>query len=116
MGRAYLQGTYLWNFTVVVLNSLSENWAYFQIDCLYICQNVAALWIVSWEFSLISVDSSTRKQVYFKVPVHELLWSCVLRTISFFSFVTLQQQRYLELSYLPYLSDRKCLILFLENY
>ena len=74
-------------------------------------KKVAASGIVSCEFSVISEDSYTSKWLLASFFVMcqgpcDLLALC-----------TLQHKRYLELSYLSYLSCRKlrCLLLFLEN-
>ena len=65
--------------------------------------------------SFLVIFGNLRGQLYLKVAVDEL-FSCVLRTMWLISFGTLQHQRYLELSYLSYLSSKKCcLLLFLEN-
>ena len=42
--------------------------------------------IVSWEFSVISEDSSIRGQLYLKKAAQEL-FSCVLRTMRLFTFI-----------------------------
>ena len=113
-GRGYLR-----NFTVVVLNS-PENLAIVQIGCPWESSfyKFAVSYIVSRDFYIIFADSPIWVQLYFKVDVHELFY-CVLRTMQHITLTlpTLQHQRYLELSYLSYLSDRKlCFLLsFREN-
>ena len=49
-------------------------------------KKVAVSWIISWEFWVISEDSSIWRQLYLKMAVDEL-FSCVLRTMQLISFV-----------------------------
>ena len=75
-------------------------------------KKVAASRIVSSEFSVISEDSYTSE--WLLTTFFLVCWrSCDLLILS-----TLQHQRYLELSFFPYLLPRKlgCLALFLENF
>ena len=74
-------------------------------------KNVAASLIVSWEIWIIYEDSYSSK--WLLTSFFLVCWRpCDLLVLS-----TLQHQRYLELSYLPFFPHRKlgCLLLCLEN-
>ena len=72
-------------------------------------ENIAAFRIVCWEFSVISEVNSIWERLYLKVAAHEL-FSCELGIMR---LSTLQHQRHLELSHLPYLSHWKLCFLLL---
>ena len=59
-------------------------------------KKVATLWIVSWEFSVISRDSSILEQLHLKVAVHEF-YPCVLRTMRLISFAYSVTQKIFEI-------------------
>ena len=59
-------------------------------------KKVAALWIVSWEFSVISGDSSIWEQLFHKVVVHKF-YPCVLRTMRLISFAYGVTQKIFEI-------------------
>lgn len=69
MERVHLEVVYWRNFTLGVLNSISENLSNVQIGCSWLKailkRLLIASWIVSWDFSIIYVDSFTWGLLYF---------------------------------------------------
>lgn len=79
----YLWRTYLWNFTVGVLNISSEKNSKFQRDCSWI-KSILTMFVVSWNFSVISKGSFIREYLNVKVTAHEL-FPCLLKAMWFIS-------------------------------